>query len=550
MQNDSKQAGGIWRRPAIGSVTLSAIVALYLVFLTNFTFWSRANTYLADHPGALIGLYVGLSFLFIAVVIPFSIKYVTKAFFILLIAAAGSAAWFMDRFGVVIDSDMIRNAAETTPAEANHLITPEFLLHMALFVVLPILLVLWVRVVHRPVLQKIARNTAVVAGSLVIVGIVSVAFSKPYTAAIRQHRDLVKMLNPVTPISGAVKYLILTGREKTIIAKPLGQDATLMPPLAGLRKPRVTIIVAGETARAANFSLNGYSRETDPELKKRDVIYFPNTESCGTATATSLPCMFSNLTRAGYSHAGALAQETLVDVLAHAGLDVAWWDNNTGSKGVADRIKYIDLANTKDPTLCTEGECKDAIFLDRLDAWLDSVTKDSVLVLHQLGSHGPTYYLRYPEEFRRFKPDCRTAEIANCSDEEIVNAYDNTILYTDHFLSEVIDRLAKRSDKLASSMLYMSDHGESLGESGLYLHGTPYLFAPDVQTHVPFVVWLDEDFARSIGVDRSCLSKEAAAGGRSHDNLFHSVLGMTNVQTSIYDKSLDVFSPCKTGVSS
>ncbi len=132
--------------------------------------------------------------------------------------------------------------------------------------------------------------------------------------------------------------------------------------------------------------------------------------------------MFSNLTRSRYSHAKALASENLIDVLNHAGASVEWWDNNTGSKGVTDRIGFIDLDRTGDQSFCQLGECRDGIFLDRLDQWLGRVTKDSVLVLHMMGSHGPTYYLRYPDEFRKFTPDCRTAELGNCKDDEIVNA--------------------------------------------------------------------------------------------------------------------------------
>jgi lipid A ethanolaminephosphotransferase len=255
--------------------------------------------------------------------------------------------------------------------------------------------------------------------------------------------------------------------------------------------------------------------------------------------------MFSKFTRAEYTHAKGLANENVMDVLSHAGISATWWDNNTGSKAVADRIDFTDLAATNDPRFCTGGECKDEIFMERLDKWLDSITKDSVVVLHQMGSHGPTYYLRYPQEFKKFTPDCETAELANCTDAQIVNSYDNSLLYTDHFLATIIDKLKVHSDKLATGMIYASDHGESLGENGLYLHGTPYLLAPDQQTHVPFLVWFDNDFAKSMGLDRACMAKEATAGAHSHDNFFHSILSMMNVQTSVYDPKLDIFNRCR-----
>ncbi|RDJ09524.1 phosphoethanolamine transferase [Rhizobium grahamii] len=532
-------------RPQIGSIPLSAITALYLVLFTNGTFWGKVHAYLGATPTAVAALYLAISVLFVAFATAFSAKYVIKPVLIFLVLAASLAAWFTDSFGVIVDSDMIRNAMETTPAEANHLITPDFLWHVLLFAVIPIALILWVRVVHRPVLQKLWWNSVTIVGCLVIFGAVAGVYAKEYTAAIRQHRDIVKSLNPVTPIVSTTRYFIQARKEARLIVKPLGTDAKVVP-VMDAHKPRVTIIVAGETARAMNFSLGGYRRDTNPELRKQGVTYFPQTTSCGTATATSIPCMFSQLTRANFTHTKGMENEGLMDVLAHAGIDVAWFDNNTGSKGAAARINFVNLANSTDPRFCKNRECQDGIFFDKLDAWLNGVTKDSVLVLHQIGSHGPAYYLRYPKEFRRFMPECETAELGKCKDDEIVNAYDNSILYTDHFLSSVIDRLKARSDKIASGLIFMSDHGESLGEKGLYLHGTPYFLAPEEQTHVPFLVWLDPDFTASMALDKTCLA-QSTAQPTSHDNLFHSVLGMMNVSTSAYNAKLDVFAGCRTG---
>lgn len=532
------------RRPTIGSVPLSIVTALYLLFFTNHTFWTKVHTYLSAYPVAIYGLYIAMSAAFTAVFIFFSAKYITKPVFSVLIIIAAVSSWFMDRFGAIIDSDMVRNAFETTNAEAGNLMTAGFALHLVLFAGIPIALLAFVRIDHRPILGKVLWNTLAILACLSVVAAVAAANSKTFTTAVRQHKDIVKTLNPLTPISSTIHYFSQADKEAKLTVSPTGQDAKVVPALGGVTKPRITIIVAGETARAANFSLNGYGRETNPELKKRNVIYFPNTVSCGTATAISIPCMFSRFPRSEYSHSKALSNENVLDVLVHAGVDARWWDNNTGSKNVADRIPYFDLTAALDPKFCPTGECRDDIFLDRLDSWLDNVTKDSVIVLHQMGSHGPTYHLRYTDEFRQFKPDCQTAELPDCKDNEIVNAYDNTLLYTDHFLSSVIDKLKARSNRLATGLIYASDHGESLGENGLYLHGAPYILAPPEQTHVPFIVWVDDDFAKSMGLDTSCLSKEAQAGGKSHDNFFHSILGMMNISTSVYKPSLDVFSAC------
>ncbi|NTF22672.1 phosphoethanolamine--lipid A transferase [Agrobacterium rubi] len=531
-------------RPQLGSVTLSVCVALFLLFTSNRTFWSKVHTYLAQEPTSIFTLYIAMIALFTAALTVISTKYVIKPFFIFFVMASAAASWFMDQFGVVIDSDMMRNAYQTTPAEAQHLITWGFVGHLALFAFLPMGLILWVRVVHRPILGKIAHNCAVIAGCMLVFTGAAVSYSATYTAAVREHRDIARALNPVTPLVSVVKLFTQVQAEAKIVAQPLGHDAKVVPPVNGSRKPRVTVIVAGETARAQNFSLGGYQRETNPLLAKQDIIYFPETYSCGTATATSLPCMFSKFKRVDYTHEKGLETETLVDVIENSGIKVEWWDNSTGSKGIADRIPFVNLSASNDTRYCKLGECQDGVFLDKLEAWLRNVKQDSVLVLHQMGSHGPAYYLRYPDAFRRFTPDCRTAELGNCKPDEIVNTYDNTILYTDFILSSIIEGLKASSERVQGSMIYMSDHGESLGEQGLYLHGAPYMLAPDVQTKIPFVLWMDRQFEESMGVDRVCLSSNRNSP-QSHDNLFNSVLSMMNISSSIYDRSLDIFAECK-----
>jgi lipid A ethanolaminephosphotransferase len=529
------------KRPVIGSASLSVIVAFYLVFLTNRTFWNKAIDYLGAPSFALVLLAIGLFALFSAICISVSVKYLTKPLFILFIISAAAASRFMDYFGVIIDVDMIRNAAETTGSEAGHLLTAGFITHMLVFGVVPSLLIGLVRVEHQPFFQKVKWNLVLILSCLAVFASVSLANVRTFTAAIRGHRDLVATLNPVTPIVSALSYILASGEEEALAVQPLGTDAHVVAPAAS-GKPRVTIIVAGETARAENFSLNGYDRPTNPKLAAEDISYFIDTSSCGTATAVSLPCMFSVYTRSSYTHAKGLATENVLDVMAHAGITSEWWDNNTGSKGVASRIGYTSFSDINDPRFCVNHECQDDVHLDRLGIWLDAVKGDSVLVLHQIGSHGPAYFQRYPEAFRRFTPDCRTPELGNCSRAEIVNAYDNTVLYTDYMLSTVIDMLRAREGKMAGSMIYMSDHGESLGEHGIYLHGAPYFIAPSQQTHVPFVLWLGKQ--AKAGIDQACLAKETSEP-KSHDNLFHTVLGLMDVATSVYDPSLDVLSDCR-----
>jgi lipid A ethanolaminephosphotransferase len=532
-------------RPQIGSIPLAILGAVYLMALTNHTFWSRAYAYFDSHL-ALAAFGLGLTCLFCALTVALSVKYVLKPFLIFLFISAAAASWFMDGFGTILDVDMMRNAAQTTTSEAGHLVTPPFLLHLAVWGVLPSLLVCWVQIEHRPFWAKLRWNLLAIALLVLVALACSISASRSIASVTRTHKDLILTLNPLLPIGSAALFAFASEADKNIVAKPLGTDAKVVAPSRS-GKPRVLIIVTGETARAENFSLGGYERETNPELAKRDITYFPQTASCGTSTAVSVPCMFSNLTRSGYSHRAGLANENLLDVFGHAGIKTEWWDNNTGSKGVAERTVYKSFSEANDPRFCKANECLDEGMVDQLDGWLKNVKQDSVLVLHQLGSHGPAYSQRHPPAFTRFVPECATSELGSCSRDEIVNAYDNTILYTDHILGSVIDILKSHQDGIEPAMIYMSDHGESLGEHGLYLHGAPYIVAPSQQTHVPFVLW--QGYEMKADIDSACVSARAVEPA-SHDNLFHTALGMMAVRTAVYEPKLDVLSSCRKGANS
>jgi lipid A ethanolaminephosphotransferase len=171
--------------------------------------------------------------------------------------------------------------------------------------------------------------------------------------------------------------------------------------------------------------------------------------------------------------------------------------------------------------------------------------QDSIIFYHISGSHGPTYFERYPKEHKKFTPDCARADIENCTKEEVVNTYDNTILYTDFFISQAIQKLETLTEKYNVALMYISDHGESLGENGVYLHGMPYSLAPKEQTHVPMIVWMSDGFAEQKGISQTCLRKAGKEQSFSHDNLFDSLLGLMDVQTTEYRKNQDIFAPCR-----
>ena len=522
-------------RPSIASGTLCVLTAIYLLAFTNTSFWHRLITYFSDHPQKLVVAAVAILLIHIAVLMAFSAKYVIKPVRLFAVWVAAGGSYFTDTFGTIIDRNVVEATFTTTKAESGHLVTAGFLLHMLLYAVIPSLLIIWVRVKHRPLLQKLMVNTvsiiACLAVAIALIGSDYGSFSSMY----REHRsDIMERLMPGTPIKSTVQYIAHDLYDRQIVMQPLGLDATQsLPPAAG--KKLLTVIVVGETARAKNFSLYGYPRETNPELKQRDIVTFTNTTSCGTDTSVSVPCMFSPFPRQEYSSSKFHGSANLMDLLNHAGVQVSWYENNTGSKGVSDRIPTVDLQNSNNAQYCEGGECLDQILVDQLRDHLKDVSGNATIVLHMTGSHGPSYYRRYPPEFAKFKPECRTSEFSDCTTDEIVNAYDNSIFYTDHILSEIINVLKASEDRFAPAMIYMSDHGESLGEDGLYLHAAPYL---------PFVAWFSPDYANATKLDTACVKQDAAAPA-SHDNLFHTVIGMMGVKTSAYDPALDRFASCR-----
>ncbi|GGD15884.1 phosphoethanolamine transferase [Aureimonas glaciei] len=533
-----------FRRPAIGSVTLAIVTSAFLLLTTNAAFWRKGMAYFAGHETQLVALGFAIFLLSVAILTAISVKYLIKPAFILLVLISAVASYFTDTFGITIDRDMIRNAVVTTSNEARQLLTPDLALHLLLFGLIPSAAIGFVRVVHRPFGQKFWRNCAVIMPSLIAVVAILAWNYATFSSTFRERGDLMASLNPAAPIVGAVKYAGSLIEERDVVVQPYGVDARQGGRFAASR-PALTVIVVGETARAQNYSLNGYARETNPAMKAQEALNFRQVSSCGTATAVSLPCMFSGYRRTDYSNAKGLSRENLLDVLTHAGLRVDWFDNNTGSKGVADRVAHEALQARPDPVNCREGDCWDQVVVERLKSYLSSApVGNAVVVLHLEGSHGPAYYQRIPPAFARFQPACATAQFGDCSQAEIVAAYDNTILYTDHILSEIVDLLKAKGPALSTAMVYMSDHGESLGENGLYLHAAPYFIAPDTQTHVPFLAWLSDGYLKANDLDSACLRGEADRP-LSHDNLFHTVLGMTDVKTAAYDAELDAFQACR-----
>jgi len=537
----------------ISAPLLTLAVALLLASAGNLTFWSTltraaGGLTLASLP-MLAGSFIIVVLFFNACLTLASFRFVAKPVLIVLVLCAASASYFIAHYGVVIDKAMIQNVFETDVREATELFSWNMVVTVGLLGLLPSVLIARANVGFPQGVRGLLTRAGVAGGSLLVAVLLLVLLFKSLAPVVREHRELRFLLTPTNTIQALNGYLRARWSTPVVVA-PLGRDAMKGPAWAGQKRRTVTILVVGETARAMNFSLNGYARETNPLLARQPgLINFSQVSSCGTATAVSVPCVFSALGREHYSETKAASQEGLLDVLAHAGFQVRWRDNNSGCKGVCARVGFEDLskASAGDP-FCKGDECYDERLLADLPEQIRKSNGDLVIVLHQKGSHGPAYARRYPAAFGHFGPVCTTNDFEKCSRESIEAAYDNTILYTDYFLSKTIDLLRQTaSDQgIDTAMLYFSDHGESLGEKNMYLHGAPYMFAPSEQTRVPMMLWMSDGFSERFRIDRTCLMARRDQP-MSHDNVFHSVLGMLDVNTAVLNPKLDLFRACTRG---
>ena len=534
----------------IDAPTLTLAVALLLASLGNARFWSvltlaAGGFSLASLP-VLAGSFLIVVLFFNACLTLASFRYLAKPVLVILVLAASAASYFIVSYGIVIDRSMIQNMFETDAREAAELLNWRMAAWIALLGVLPALLIAGADIRFPRGARGLFERVRQVLGSLLLAALLLALLFKSLAPALHEHRELRFLLTPTNFIQALHGYLSHRFGADVVVA-PLGRDAVKGAAWAGQARRTLTVIVVGETARAASFSLNGYARDTNPLLARQPgLINFSHVSSCGTATAVSVPCVFSAFGREDYSQAKAIRQEGLLDVLAHAGFDVLWRDNNSGCKGVCDRVQFEDLSRPAPGSpYCNDDECYDERLLEGLPELLRGRGKDMVVVLHQKGSHGPAYASRHPAAFTRFGPECTTGEFERCSRASIQAAYDNTIVYTDYFLSRTIDRLRELAEHegVDTALLYFSDHGESLGENNVYLHGAPYFFAPREQTEVPMMFWMSDSFGARFRIDRRCLAQRRNER-LSHDNVFHSVLGMLDVNSAVLNPRLDIFHAC------
>ncbi len=485
----------------------------------------------------LFFLMYGLLYIFNFIFLGRSIKIAA----IIAVVSAAILSYFTVFLGTQFDRSMVVNVLQTHMSESLELINWRMLVWVLVLGFVPSFFIWKTKLApNEKPLRFFAKSTGVLAGTLVLTALVVWSMYPAYASAARNRTISFHAVAPVNFLAASITNVYASRATKTV-RQPIGQDAVQIDKLD---KPRLIIFVLGETARAKNHGLNGYERDTTARMKAAGGLYFPNTQSCGTATAISVPCMFSGLAREDFSLEKGRARETLIHVLQRANIRVMWRDNDSGCKGVCDTSEYENLTNATDPEWCLEPDnCFDEILLKGLEAKIRTAKGDTVVFLHLKGSHGPAYYKRYPKAFEKFKPACQTNDLASCNLEELRNVYDNTIVYSDHVIGESIKLLEKVSDQFATGLIYVSDHGESIGEGGLFLHGLPYALAPKEQTEVPLYAWFSAQLMQLEQWNVQCTQQQTQTK-RSHDNIFSTMLGLFDIQTTEYKIGLDIFAQC------
>lgn len=527
-------------QPTLTSSQLLLVITLYFTLVFNYPF-------LRGFMGAILALeQFNMMFLLSVPVVTGSILLIVFSFLalpkllkpILIIITLTSALVFYAslNYGTVFDYGMIQNSVETDQGEALSYVNFQALITFLLVGVLPTLFIAATKLTPLSIGRAIVSRLRLIAAAFAVLLTLVFFFYQDYAAVGRNNSHLKKIINPTQYIYSGVKYVKHNYFDSEIPFKTLDSSPTLNTP----KEKEVMVIMLGETARAQNFASNGYSKATNQYTAPYTMTSFEHMYSCGTATAVSVPCMFSSMTRDNFERRQADKQQNVIDIAQLAGFDVQWISNN-GCKNVCDRVPTINIDLDQPNPLCDGHYCQDEILLTPLAKKLANLQREKTLmVLHMMGSHGPTYYKRYPNSHQKFTPDCQRSDIQNCSQEQLVNTYDNTIAYTDFVISKVVAQLDSLAPQYKTSMLYVSDHGESLGESGVYLHSLPYSFSPVEQRHIPMLLW-----SSNQRHSNACISRRARQQEFSHDNLFHSLLGWLSISSSAYQSELDIFANCE-----
>lgn len=541
----------ISKQKSISLLYFNLLLAIWLGLILNYSFYEKIQQF-TPYQNLKSGLLlVATALVIIAaynlVIQCLSWKWNAKFVASLLIIIGGLSAYFVNSLGVVITPDQIQNMLQTDVREVRDLWSIHLLVWMAVFVVLPLSLMLFLKIETTSLGQQLLQKSLSSIFSALIIVSLLFCFYVDYAAIFREHRDLKGMISPQNTIASSLSYYREKAPQQNLPLVPFAEDAHRIQQIQAGQKPRVMVLVVGETARAESFALNGYAKNTNPELSQLNIINFSQVSSCGTATAVSVPCMFSGMSRKSYDEQLASHREGLLDIAQRAGYQVTWIDNNSGCKGACDRVQQYQIpASLKQKWCDASGECLDEILVDSLQDYLSRLKPEDnqshLIVLHQMGSHGPAYFKRSTAAYQPFQPMCNSNAIQGCSATELRNSYDNSIVYTDHVLSQLIKTLQQQSH-YQTGFWYVSDHGESTGEHGLYLHGAPYAMAPTQQTHVPMLMWFSNDWQQQQASQLACL-KAQKNSALSHDHLFPTLLSLLDIKTRVIDPKNDMLDQC------
>lgn len=533
----------------ISLIVFNLLLAIWLGVFLNIAFFEKIRM-LTPYNGVKAGLFVVASIIIVVAAYNFIFqlfnwKWTAKPLAIALVFIGGFSAYAVNTLGVLITSDQIQNLMQTDIAEARDTWSWHLLTWTLGMIVLPIIVILMMKIKPEPIIRQLLHKVIASVVSLAMVLGLLFVFYVDFAAIFRENRDLKGMISPQNMIASFASYYKKKAPKENLPLVVYGEDAVMQKAQA-TSLPKLMVLVVGETARAENFSLNGYGKNTNPKLAQQDILNFSRVSSCGTATAVSVPCMFSGMPRKEYEERLASHREGLLDIAQRAGYQVTWIDNNSGCKGTCDRVNQFKIPEPLQQKWCKDKECFDDILIDSFKAYLATIPQDDnrprLIVLHQMGSHGPAYYKRIPAQFKVFKPTCDTNAIQGCSREALLNSYDNTLLYTDYVLDTLIETL-KNTTKYQTALWYLSDHGESTGESGMYLHGAPYAIAPTQQTHIPMLMWFSTAWQHQAKQQVKCLAQQ----GRqelSQDNLFPTMLSLLDVKSKVIDPNNDMLAAC------
>lgn len=540
-----------WRtRPTLPGEWPLLATSLVVTLFLNGTFWDAATASPTNSP-AITGIWriplalmlLTVQFTPLVLLVP---RILIKPVVLLYVGLSVVIGFYMRRYHVYMDVTMMQNVLATNGAEAGQQITKAMIVQLTLWLVACGAILSFFKTRNDSMAGALRRRASYLGIGVLLAAASALVMNGRLKALVEDQPEILHLLNPTSALMNLPLAYSSGALPTNEELAPIGTDARATR-VHG--RPRLFLLVIGETTRAASWGLSGYTRNTTPSLEKRKVTNFSDVSSCGSNTLVSVPCIFSPWGRRHYDVEKIQRSENLLHVLARAGFSTNWIENSGTCVGVCRGVHTLTLP-TATIDGCTGNACPDEKLIDALWKTMEGQVepaggpRDHVVVLHMAGSHGPDYHNKYPREFALFQPECLSNDIRGCDDQSTLNSYENSILYTDHVLGQLMDSLQAHTE-YASAMLFTSDHGESLGENGIYMHGTPYPIAPREQVKVPMVFWASPEFAEDRGLDLQCI-RDQAQRPTTHDSVFHTTLNLLAVDTRVYDPDSDWSASCMT----